>query len=147
MHARALLILGCTLIVAPQVHAFERPGSLFDQGDTNRDGLLTLEEFNAARAAAFPKRDRNGDGVIDAADLPRRSMARSRARDAMEAINAQLDLDHDGKVTRQEFVAGAEPLFRQADRNGDGVVDASEREAAKRRANEQIERLRKNRGT
>ncbi len=36
--------------------------------DTNHDGAVTVDELTAQTAAEFKKRDRNGDGVITAAD-------------------------------------------------------------------------------
>lgn len=142
MWKRALLALGCSLSFAVHAQAFERPGALLEQADTNEDGLLTLEEFKAARAAAFPKRDRNGDGHIDDADLSQLSSARPRARAAAEEMTAQLDLDGDGKITQQEFVDGAVAAFNRADGNGDGVLDAKERDAAKAAMRERIQQRR-----
>lgn len=36
--------------------------------DTDKDGNLTLEEFNASGERMFERLDTNGDGVVDAAD-------------------------------------------------------------------------------
>lgn len=36
--------------------------------DTDKDGNLTLDEFNASGERMFDKLDTNGDGVVDAAD-------------------------------------------------------------------------------
>ena len=46
-------------------------------------------------------------------------------------ILGQLDIDHDGKITRQESVAARERLFVRLDSNGDGVVDQDEVEQAR----------------
>ena len=43
----------------------------------------------------------------------------------------QLDIDHDGKITRQESAAARERLFVRLDSNGDGVVDQDEVEQAR----------------
>jgi Ca2+-binding EF-hand superfamily protein len=37
-----------------------------------------------------------------------------------------LDKDGDGRISRDEFVAGPNPLFDRADANRDGVIDATE---------------------
>jgi Ca2+-binding EF-hand superfamily protein len=44
--------------------------------------------------------------------------------------NAYLDADGDGRIGQTEFVDGQPPLFRRADRNGDGVLTRSEVEAS-----------------
>ena len=41
----------------------------------------------------------------------------------------RMDLDADGKVTREEFRQGHEAMFSRTDSNGDGVLDADERNA------------------
>jgi len=46
-------------------------------------------------------------------------------------ILGQLDIDHDGKITRQESTEARERLFVRLDSNGDGVVDQVEVEQAR----------------
>jgi len=46
-------------------------------------------------------------------------------------ILGQLDVDHDGKITKQETVDARERLFVRLDSNGDGVVDQDEVEQAR----------------
>ena len=41
----------------------------------------------------------------------------------------RMDADSDGKVTKEEFMQGHEVMFEKIDQNGDGVIDAPEREA------------------
>lgn len=41
----------------------------------------------------------------------------------------RMDLDGDGKVTREEFRQGHDAMFSSTDSNGDGVLDADERNA------------------
>jgi len=41
----------------------------------------------------------------------------------------RMDADGDGKVTKEEFMQGHEVMFEKIDQNGDGVIDAAEREA------------------
>ena len=41
----------------------------------------------------------------------------------------RMDLDGDGKVTKEEFRQGHDAMFSSTDSNGDGVLDAEERNA------------------
>ena len=41
----------------------------------------------------------------------------------------RMDKDGDGKVTRDEFRQAHEAVFSRTDSNGDGVLDAEERNA------------------
>ena len=41
----------------------------------------------------------------------------------------RMDADGDGKVTRDEFMQGHEDMFSRIDKNADGVIDGSERDA------------------
>jgi len=38
----------------------------------------------------------------------------------------KMDADGDGRITREEFMAGHEAIFNAKDKNGDGVIDADE---------------------
>ena len=39
---------------------------------------------------------------------------------------SMMDADGDGKVTKDEFMSGHDKMFSKKDKNGDGVIDASE---------------------
>jgi EF hand domain-containing protein len=71
--------------------------------------------------------------------------ALAQTRDGAVLQNA--DADHDGKVTKQEFIdARAEQtakLFDQLDTNHDGVLDATEQQAARSVAKERFRERRR----
>jgi len=87
----------------------------------------------------FARLDRNRDGVIDFAEM-------RRARDHWVAL---VDTDGDGRISRMEFLtapprgadgrvpavirARREKVFARIDMNGDGYIDAAEREASLKR--------------
>ena len=66
---------------------------------------------------------------------------------ARDGALQNADADHDGKVTKQEFIdARAEQtakLFDQLDANHDGVLDAQELEAARSVAKERFRERRR----
>lgn len=101
--------------------------------DTNHDGNITKDELIAFRAANFKRLDRDGDGYLTKSDIPAFLAKRGGALD-FESLLAQFDANHDGKVSRDEFVNGPTPFFNAADTNHDGVVTEAERQAAMVRA-------------
>ncbi len=78
--------------------------------------------------------------TISALLLLSSSVALAQARDG--AMLESADADHDGKITKQEFLDSraeqAAKLFDRFDANHDGVLDASEQAGARNAA----ERLR-----
>lgn len=56
-------------------------GRLFDALDTNKDGIVTKEEYAARNDEAFGRWDRNGDGKIDKNDRPGRGDRGERWKD------------------------------------------------------------------
>ena len=115
--------------------------------DTDKDGVLSTEELHAFRsqmkAAKFAKADKNGDGALDQTEVTAERWSRIQAADA----------NKDGKVTKAELeqaratgvlprgehhrgrrghAAGErgqfspETMIQRLDKNGDGVLQASE---------------------
>ena len=129
---KQFMIVGALLASGAAVAEHPGRGGLFENADANADGSIARDEFLTARAAAFAKFDQNGDGVLDAAD--KRDPSREDRR--REGFKGRLDANADGKVTKDEFVNGATPLFDGADKDGNGALDQQELSAAKERARE-----------
>lgn len=85
--------------------------------DADGDGKLTRAEF----AAPFAMLDRDGNGVIDASEMPAGGPGGGHL--------ARFDTDGDGKLTRAEF----EAPFARLDRDGDGAVSPAEMAAIRAR--------------
>jgi hypothetical protein len=64
------------------------------------------------------------------------SLALAQGRDG--GLLESADADHDGKVTRQEFIEARDALFAKLDRNGDDVLDTQELQAARSAAKERF---------
>jgi len=109
------------------------PSKIFDSADTNGDGVITREEFHAARERAFSKLDRNGDGYIDKDDLSGRLAGRQKAQERLAQLVTQLDKDGDGRVSKAEFVDGPTPLFDRADTDHNGELSRDEVAAMKKK--------------
>ena len=135
----SVLLIVCASATAQMHHG---QGELFEQADANSDGSISRDEFRAARAAKFSKRDQNSDGYLDEADLPKRAASRPRVSEAFAAMRTQFDSSGDGKVTKEEFIEGAMPLFDKVDSDKNGVLDAKELESAKATAKARLEERR-----
>lgn len=90
---------------------------------------LTRDEFDARTRERFARLDRNNDGVIEAAEVE--AAATSRMNEGpMSRMKAQIgqrllrrfDANRDGKVTREEFLAGVRARFAELDLNNDGRI-------------------------
>ena len=96
--------------------------------DADRDGRITRAEAQAARQAAFARIDADGDGYISAQE--REAAAAAQRRRGW----GRVDADNDGRISRDEFLNQPMRLFDRFDRDGDGVLDASEVEAMRNAA-------------
>ena len=86
---------------------------MFTEMDTNADGVITVQEMEAARTAARNRRARQQTG--GASPEERRAQAW-----------ASLDGDGDGLVSRDEFVAQEPAMLTLGDTNGDGQLTRQE---------------------
>jgi hypothetical protein len=85
--------------------------------DTDNDGTVDLAEAKKAASALFDKLERDKDGTLDKRELARRLSAKELAA---------ADPDHDGTLTKDEYLAVVEQRFSAADPDHDGTLDAKE---------------------
>jgi Ca2+-binding EF-hand superfamily protein len=121
--------------------------ALHEQLDADHDTRLSLRELRNA-AERLKNLDRDGDGRISQAELPRRAQlnvgrgdpqngpravvfasgpeaARAGARPDRPAWFVGMDRNGDGDVSLREFL-GSPAQFRAFDSDGDGLIDAQE---------------------
>ncbi len=132
----ALLSLGAGAALA------QTPGAHFIENfDDNGDGQVTLEELRLKRGDIFYMFDQDENGVLDSAeyDLFDETRAADHAEEGAGAKGGHgggqkgegmareaTDLDGDGQVTLEEFLASSETWFARKDRNGDGVITTAD---------------------
>jgi Ca2+-binding EF-hand superfamily protein len=88
--------------------------------DTNKDGVITLEEFLGRTDGRFARLDKNGDGFIDASDLA--AAAKEDTEYRIKRFLKMFDTNRDGKVTKEEFEQRAKDRFAMRDLNSDGEI-------------------------
>jgi Ca2+-binding EF-hand superfamily protein len=119
------LTVGTSLAAAFPVSAKSRGSNLIRMFDTDNDGTVDLAEARKAASALFDKLERDKDGTLDKRELARRLSARELAA---------ADPDHDGTLTKDEYLAVVEQRFKAADPDHDGTLDAKELNTAAGRA-------------
>jgi hypothetical protein len=119
------LTVGTLFAAALPVSAKSRALNLIRMLDTDNDGTVDLAEAKKAASALFDKLERDKDGTLDKRELARRLSARELAA---------ADPDHDGTLTKDEYLALVEQRFKAADPDHDGTLDAKELNTAAGRA-------------
>jgi Ca2+-binding EF-hand superfamily protein len=97
---------------------------VFKRLDANGDGKISADEFAAAGQRLFSAADGNKDGILTPREL-RRGARMARQQFSGHGMMA-LDANHDGTISKDEFLAFPDRIFARLDKNHDGKLDASE---------------------
>ncbi len=93
--------------------------------DADKDGFVSKDEFLSRRKEVFADLDKDKNGSIDPAEL--RAPMDERDDIRSKRMIKRLDANGDGKVTKDEFVAGPKARFGERDLNSDGKLSDDER--------------------
>lgn len=112
----------------------QRHDRIFGILDQNKDGRITVAEYESARAPAFSRMDRDRDGVLSQGEFVRRGADRDRVLSAREERRREIrtdvfrasDSDGDGRIDRAEFRGMGRAEFAAIDGDGDGVIAGAE---------------------
>ena len=115
----ALILLSSVVLMesSPPVHARRSTASVFQMLDINKDGTVDEAESRQAASALFDRLDTDRDGTLDANEL--------RGHLSNEELQSN-DPDHDGTLTKDEYLAIVEQRFKAADANHDGKLKIDE---------------------
>jgi Ca2+-binding EF-hand superfamily protein len=100
-----------------QVAAADPASDTVAKYDTDKDKTLSLDEVKAAASAHFDRLDKDADKTLQASEV--------KGVLGPTAFKA-ADTDHDGTLSKEEYLGLVEKLFKQADSNHDGTLDAAE---------------------
>ena len=95
--------------------AMAQDANVMQYADTNSDGKVTVEEYAAFLGTAWNYFTQSAEKAKPA-DLDPTG----------KALVSGVTPDASGMVTREALLAAAPAKFKAADKNGDGVLDASE---------------------
>jgi hypothetical protein len=116
--------IGSIIIAAGAAYGLATPGwaqsdasATVSKADKDNDQTLDLAEVQAAAGAHFDKLDKDADGTLDPGEVKHVIGAK---------LFASADKDHDGTLTKDEYVALAARLFKRADADHDGTLTAAE---------------------
>ncbi len=114
------LVLMCSVAVVTGsnlVLARWSTASKFMAVDADKDGTVDEAEARQAASALFDRLDIDKDGTLDANEL--------RGHLSKGELDAN-DPDHDGTLTKDEYLAVVEQRFKAADANHDGKLKIDE---------------------
>lgn len=109
--AAVTLLAGTGLAMAQQAPAMHE--AHLNQLDTNDDGGVSQEEYQAFMNASFARLDSNGDGVLDQNEV---------AQVLTPEQFAATDANSDGRASRNEFLNQVMSDFARADSGRDGSL-------------------------
>lgn len=119
-HRKALTGLAAVvaaILVSGASNAMAGDSDLVSKYDKDNDKSLDLNEVTAATSAHFDKLNKDGDSMLEANEV--------KGVMGLSAFKA-ADADHDGTLSKDEYLALVAKLFKQADIDHDGSLTAAE---------------------
>jgi Ca2+-binding EF-hand superfamily protein len=126
---RKRVIIGGSLVFLTlgltQAPAQQSASGVVAKYDTDNDKTLDLNEVKAAATAHFDKLNKDNDQTLEANEV--KHVLGPKAFQA-------ADTDHDGSISRDEYLALVQKLFTEADADHDGKLSSAELKSKSGRA-------------
>ena len=108
-----------------------RGGGMMARYDSDKDGKVSLTEYEAGRQMMFQRLDADGNGTLTFAELDAAGQKMGtdpRAQMMMKRIDAlkAADANGDQAVSADEYKAAADTEFKTLDKNADGFLTEDE---------------------
>ena len=100
------------------------PSGFMKRFDLNNDGKVTQEEIDKAKTDLFAKYDTDGNGVLSLEEW--QAMRQDRMKERMAEHFKRQDSNGDGGISQEEFMARAQHMMERMDHNGDHAIEADE---------------------
>jgi len=110
---RKAIALTATALIVAVAPAWAKNSTLVGQFDLDGDGTVDLAEAKTAGAAMFDKLDVEKHGKLSHKELHGRLSRKEFAA---------ADADHEGTLTKEEYLSAVEARFKAADANHDGKL-------------------------
>lgn len=129
------VIAACVALSLSAPAAMAKPGGKgkhFEKMDTNGDGVVSREEFDAKHDEMFSKMDANGDGNVTKEEMKAAHKARmeehkKKRAEHMKKHFGEMDKDKDGSLVFDEMKDHkGQAYFDKLDADSDGKVTWSE---------------------
>ena len=102
------MLIGLMLAATPALAQVQRSSDYLARMDVDRDGRVSLPEYQRWLSYGFDAMDRDRDGVLSAAELPGgrgRRIERASHLSALAAAFARQDRDRNGYLSARELSA------------------------------------------
>jgi Ca2+-binding EF-hand superfamily protein len=103
--------------LAPRVAAADTSAAVVAKYDKDSDRTLDLAEVTTAANARFERLNKDADTTLDMREV--KGVIGAKAF-------AAADSDHDGTLSKDEYLALVQKLFKQADTDQDGTLNKQE---------------------
>ncbi len=109
-------------------------GGMLERYDGDKDGKISLVEYETGRQSMFSRIDADGNGALSFAELDdAAAKADGRMAQMMQSRIAAIkagDTNGDQSISADEYKAVVDAEFAKLDANSDGFVTADELQAA-----------------
>jgi hypothetical protein len=96
--------------------------------DTNKDGMVSADEWTAFQERSFDALDKDKSGFLEHSEFasPSKDLAFATAAYVRGLMNDEMfkkiDANADGKISKEEYVSYQRRVFQMLDKSGKGMV-------------------------